>query len=120
MAEGRILTAQAVLKYPVVFLAGLLTALVLSLPWEKWAADGTPRTGRANERFMPSVPRGGGVAVFGGFHAAWLCFYCRDPVFGQLSMDWWFRFSPLSTGVLVADWWMTDSISSRWSSWLAR
>jgi len=95
---------QAVLKYPVVFLAGLLTALVLSPLWEKWAGRWgfLDRPGERKIHAVP-VPRGGGVAVFGGFHAACAVVFLLpwDPFSGQLSMDWWFRFLPLSTGVLL-------------------
>jgi hypothetical protein len=98
------MTYEAILKYPAVFMAGLLAALVLTPLWRRIA----PRLGfldRPGERKIHRqiVPSGGGLAVFIGFHAACAVVFLVPwkPFAGQLSIDWWFRFLPLSAGVVA-------------------
>ncbi len=98
------MTVEAILKYPVIFLAGLFAALLVTPLWRRLA----PRWG-----FMDSpgerkihrdpVPRGGGIAVFVGFHVACAVVFLVPwkPFAGQLSIEWWFRFLPLSAGVVA-------------------
>ncbi len=98
------MSLEAILKYPTVFLAGLLAAWLLTPLWRRLA----PRWGimdRPGERkiHQTPVPRGGGLVVFIGFHAACAAVFLMPwkPFAGQLSIDWWFRFLPLSAGVVV-------------------
>ena len=95
---------EAILKYPAIFLAGMLAALVLTPFWRRLA----PRWGfmdRPGDRKVhrQPVPRGGGLAVFIGFHVACAVVFLFPwkPFAGQLSIDWWFRFLPLSAGVVA-------------------
>jgi UDP-N-acetylmuramyl pentapeptide phosphotransferase/UDP-N-acetylglucosamine-1-phosphate transferase len=95
---------QVILKYPLVFAAGLLAALAVTPLWCRLA----PRLGlidRPGGRKIHSSPRpvGGGVAVFIGFHAACAVVFLLpwQPFAGQISIEWWFRFIPLSIGVLA-------------------
>lgn len=95
---------EVILKYPVVFLAGLLAALVVTPLWRRLA----PRKGfmdRPGERKIHRnpIPRGGGIAVFVGFHVACAVVFLVPwkPFAGQLSIEWWFRFLPLSAGVVL-------------------
>jgi UDP-GlcNAc:undecaprenyl-phosphate/decaprenyl-phosphate GlcNAc-1-phosphate transferase len=98
------MSLEAILKYPAVFLAGMLAALVLTPLWRRLA----PRWGfmdRPGERKVhrQPVPRGGGLAVFIGFHVACAAVFLFPwkPFAGQLSIVWWFRFLPLSAGVVL-------------------
>ena len=95
---------EAILKYPAVFLAGLLAALVLTPVWRRlaprWGFMDRPGDRKVHRR---PVPRGGGLAVFIGFHVACAVVFLFPwkPFAGQLSIDWWFRFLPLSAGVVA-------------------
>lgn len=98
------MTFEAILKYPAVLLAGLVAALLLTPLWRRIA----PRLGfldRPGVRkiHLQVVPRGGGLALFIGFHAACAVVFLVPwkPFAGQLSIDWWFRFLPLSAGVVA-------------------
>jgi len=95
---------EALLKYPVVFLAGLLTVLAMVPLWRRLA----PHWGfmdRPGERKIhrDPVPVAGGIAVFLGFHVACAVVFLLPwkPFAGQVSIEWWFRFLPLSVGVLA-------------------
>lgn len=98
------MTPQAILKYPVVFLTGLLVALVLAPLWRRWA-PGWGFLDRPDHRKIhhAPVPRGGGIVVFLGFHAAAAVLFLApwEPFAGQLTADWWLRFLPLSAGVIL-------------------
>jgi len=94
---------EAILKYPAVFLAGLAAALIVTPLWRRLA----PRWGfldRPGERKIhhEPVPRGGGTAIFLGFHAACAVVFLVPwkSFAGQVSIDWWLRFLPLSSAVL--------------------
>jgi UDP-GlcNAc:undecaprenyl-phosphate/decaprenyl-phosphate GlcNAc-1-phosphate transferase len=98
------MTFEAILKYPVVFLAALLAALVVTPIWRRVA----PRLGfldrpGARKIHRQAVPRGGGLAIFIGFHIACAVVFLVPwkPFVGQLSIGWWFRFLPLSAGVVA-------------------
>ena len=95
---------EAILKYPAIFLAGLLAVWLATPLWERLA----PRWGfldRPGGRKLhrAPVPRGGGVGIFLGFHAACALEFLLpwNPFAGQLSSDWWFRFLPVSAGVVL-------------------
>ena len=98
------MSLEAILKYPAVFLAGLLTALVLTPLWRRlasrWGVWDRPGFRKIHRQ---AVPRGGGVAVFVGFHVACAIVFLVPwaPFAGQLSIDWWFRFLPLSAAVVI-------------------
>ncbi|MGD9612931.1 MAG: hypothetical protein AB7V22_08510 [Kiritimatiellia bacterium] len=98
------MSLEAILKYPAVFLAGLLAALVLTPLWRR-LAPGWGFLDRPGERkvHLRPVPRGGGLAVFVGFHAACAVVFLFpwQPFAGQLSIAWWFRFLPVSAGVVL-------------------
>lgn len=95
---------EAILKYPAVFIAGLLAALAVTPLWRRLA----PRMGfldRPGVRKIHRqvVPRGGGLALFIGFHFACAVVFLVPwkPFAGQLSIQWWYRFLPLSAGVVA-------------------
>lgn len=98
------MTLEAILKYPAVFLAGLLAVWVLTPLWRRWAPGWgfLDRPGQRKVHCEP-VPRGGGLAVFIGFHVACAVVFLFPwrPFVGQLSIDWWFRFLPVSAGVVL-------------------
>ena len=98
------MSLEAILKYPAIFFAGLLAALVLTPVWGRLAPRWgfMDRPGKRKVHRQP-VPRGGGLAVFVGFHVACAVVFLFPwkPFAGQLSIDWWFRFLPLSAGVVV-------------------
>jgi len=98
------MSIEVILKYPVVFLAGLLAALWVVPQWRRLA----PRWGfmdHPGERKIhrDPVPVAGGIAVFLGFHVACAVVFLVPwkPFAGQLSIEWWFRFIPLSIGVVT-------------------
>ena len=98
------MSIEVILKYPSVLLTSMLAALLLTPLWRRLA----PRWGfmdRPGERKIhrEPVPRGGGLAVFIGFHVACAVVFLIPwkPFAGQLSIEWWFRFLPLSAGVVL-------------------
>jgi len=98
------MSLEAILKYPTVFLAGLLAALALTPLWRR-LAPGWGFMDRPTERKVhrQPVPRGGGLAVFVGFHVACAAVFLFPwkPFVGQVSIEWWYRFLPLSAGVVL-------------------
>ena len=98
------MTLEAILKYPAVFLAGLLAVWALTPLWRRLAPGWgfLDRPGRRKVHREP-VPRGGGLAVFVGFHAACAVVFLFpwQPFAGQLSIAWWIRFLPVSAGVVL-------------------
>ena len=98
------MSLEAILKYPAVFLAGMLAALILTPLWRRLAsAWGFMDRPDSRKIHHTPVPRGGGLAVFIGFHVACAVVFLIPwkPFAGQLSIDWWFRFLPLSAGVVL-------------------
>lgn len=94
---------EAILKYPIVFLAGLAPALLLTPLWRRLA----PRWGfldrpGARKIHGETIPRGGGITIFIGFHLACAVVFLVPwaPFAGQLSIGWWLCFLPLSAGVV--------------------
>lgn len=98
------MTLEAILKYPAVFLAGLLAVWTLTPLWRRLAPGWgfLDRPGQRKVHREP-VPRGGGLAVFVGFHVACAVVFLFpwEPFAGQLSIEWWFRFLPVSAGVVL-------------------
>ena len=98
------MTLEAILKYPAVFLAGLLAVWILTPLWRRLAPGWgfLDRPGGRKVHREP-VPRGGGLAVFAGFHAACAVVFLFpwQPFAGQLSIAWWYRFLPVSAGVVL-------------------
>lgn len=98
------MSVEALLKYPVVFLAGLVTALWVTPLWRRLAVPWgfVDRPGQRKIHRDP-VPLAGGLGVFLGFHVACAVVFLIPwkPFAGQLSIEWWVRFLPLSTGVLA-------------------
>ena len=98
------MTLEAILKYPAVFLAGLLAVWALTPLWRRLAPGWgfLDRPGQRKVHREP-VPRGGGLAVFVGFHAACAVVFLFpwQPFAGQLSIAWWIRFLPVSAGVVL-------------------
>lgn len=98
------MSLEAILKYPAVFLAGLLAVWALTPLWRRLAPGWgfLDRPGRRKVHREP-VPRGGGLAVFVGFHVACAVVFLVpwQPFAGQLSIAWWYRFLPVSAGVVL-------------------
>ena len=95
---------ETIIKYPVIFIVGLLVALLVTPLWRRVA----PHVGlvdQPGERKIHKrpIPVGGGVAIFIGFHVACAAVFLLPwkPFAGQISIDWWFRFIPLSLGVVL-------------------
>jgi len=91
-------------KYPIVILAGLLVSLLLT-PW--WARFAT-RIGMLDQPggrkiHRQPVPRGGGVAVFAGFHAvcAIVFLFPWQPFAGGILINWWYKMLGLSGAVVL-------------------
>ena len=97
------MSLEVILKYPAVLLAGFLGAWLLTPVWRRlapgWGFIDRPGVRKIHAH---SVPRGGGVAVFIGFHLACAVVFLVPwkHFAGQLSIDWWYRFLPLSAVVL--------------------
>ena len=95
---------ESIIKYPVVFAAGLLAALVVTPLWRR-VAPSLGFVDRPGGRKIHDAPRpvGGGVAVFLGVHAACAAVFLLPwkPFAGQISIEWWLRFLPLSAAVLL-------------------
>jgi UDP-N-acetylmuramyl pentapeptide phosphotransferase/UDP-N-acetylglucosamine-1-phosphate transferase len=98
------MSGEAILKYPVMFLAGLITAMVVTRVWKQLALQwGFMDQPGGRKLHRAPIPSGGGIAVFIGFHVACaaLFLFPWKPFAGQISIDWWFRFIPLSMGVVA-------------------
>ena len=98
------MTLESLLKYPLVFLLALLAVLLATPLWVRIApALGfLDRPGHRKIHPLP-IPVGGGVAVFIGFHAACALVFLFpwQPFAGQVSVEWWQRFLPLSACVVL-------------------
>lgn len=95
--------AGHILKYLVVCLAGLGSSLLLTRCWRGVA----PRLGMIDypggrKMHGRPVPVGGGIAVFFGFHIACavLFLFPWNKFGGQVGIEWWFRFIPLSIAIV--------------------
>ncbi len=93
---------EQILKYPVVFAVGAVLSLLLARAWGpralRWGF--VDRPGGRKEHGHP-VPTAGGIAVFLAFHAACAAVFLLPwrPFAGQVPIDWWLRFLPLSAGM---------------------
>ncbi len=91
-------------KYPVILLVGFGVTMVLTALWRRLAPTlgfmDIPGTRRLHAHPTPSA---GGLAIFGGFHAACAAIYFVPwlPFSGQLSVHWWFDFFIVSLCVVV-------------------
>lgn len=94
---------EAFLKYPIVFASAALTAALLASQWGPWALRHglVDRPGGRKIHTSP-VPYAGGVAIFLAFHVACavVFLYPWAPFSGQLAIEWWWRFIPLSIAVV--------------------
>lgn len=95
---------EPLMKYPAVLLTGLAVALLLTRLWGPRA----PRHGfvdRPGGRKLHGKPTvtAGGIAIFGGFHAACAVVFLLPwkPFAGQLDPGWWWRYAVLSSGVVL-------------------
>jgi len=96
------LPIEPILKYPVIFLTGLVVSLMLTRFWGPRA----PRWGfvdRPGGRKLHSnpTPTAGGIALFLGVQAAFamVFLYPWKPFAGQITIDWWLRYALLSSSV---------------------
>lgn len=98
------MTLEMILKYPIVLMASVLTVLAFTPLWKR-LAPGLGFLDHPGDRKIHTTARpvGGGLALFLGFHAACATVFLLpwDPFVGQISIDWWFRFLPLSGGVIA-------------------
>ena len=99
---------ETFIKYPVIFLSGLLATLFLTPLWRRIA----PRWGfidypGGRKTHTAAIPVAGGIAIFLGFHIACAVVFLLPwkPFAGQISIVWWFRFIPLSIGVVLLGLW---------------
>ena len=86
---------EPIIKYPAVFLIGLLATYLLT-PWVTFAATfcGVVDLPDARRVHSKPTPRGGGVAVFAGFHLACAALFLIpwQPFAGTLDLSWWKTF----------------------------
>ncbi len=98
------MSAEALAKYPIIFLTGLISALLLTPLWMRLApAWGFMDQPGGRKIHRSPVPRGGGVAMFIGFHAVCAVVFLVPwkPFAGQVSIDWWYRFLVVSSMVFA-------------------
>ena len=110
---------QAILKYPAIFLTGLLVTWLLTPIWRhlapRWGFVDRPGGRKIHHR---PIPTGGGLALFFGFQAACavLMLVPWRPFVGQISIQWWFRFLPL-TCALGLSWPCKSPFPPRHTRW---
>lgn len=98
------MTFEAFIKYPVAFLTGLIVALMVTRFWGpravRWGFLDRPGDRKIH---LNPIPVAGGISIFLAFHAvcAMVFLYPWQPFDGQLALGWWWRFIPLSLGVLI-------------------
>ncbi len=95
---------ETFIKYPVIFLSGFLATLLLTPLWQRWArSSGFVDQPGGRKIHATAIPVGGGIAIFIGFHVACAVVFLLPwkPFAGQISIDWWIRFIPLSIGVVL-------------------
>ncbi len=98
------MNSAEILKYPAVFLTaflvtyGLTPLFIRVAPW--LGLMDQPDARHAHSR---PTPRGGGVAVFLGFHAGCAVLFLSPwaTFLSQVDIAWWFRFLVLSTALLL-------------------
>lgn len=95
---------EVILKYPAALFSGLVVSLLLTRVWvfcaARWGFVDRPG-GRKMHR--KPVPTAGGIAVFLAFHAACAVAFLPPwlPFAGQVPIEWWYRFIPLSAGIVL-------------------
>ncbi len=98
------MSLQAILKYPVVFLAAMMFTLLATPLWIRFARKfgWMDQPGNRKVHRQP-VPTSGGVPLIFGFHAACALLYFLpwEPFAGQITEAWWARFFILSMGILL-------------------
>ncbi len=98
------MTWESILKYPAVFLTALAAAMLLTPLWLRLARriGFVDSPGGRKVHHVP-MPLGGGLSVALGFHAACAVVFLFpwSPFAGQISIQWWWRFLPLTAGVLL-------------------
>ncbi len=95
---------ETFIKYPLIFLSGFLATLLLTPLWRRWArSNGFVDHPGGRKIHAAAIPVAGGIAIFIGFHIACASVFLLPwkPFAGQISIDWWFRFIPLSMGVVL-------------------
>jgi UDP-N-acetylmuramyl pentapeptide phosphotransferase/UDP-N-acetylglucosamine-1-phosphate transferase len=98
------MTIEAIIKYPAVFLSAALLSVLLTRFWGlralRWGFVDMP--GGRKIHSAP-VPTAGGLAIFLAFHGACalIFLYPWEPFSGQIRIDWWFRFIPLSCALIA-------------------
>jgi UDP-N-acetylmuramyl pentapeptide phosphotransferase/UDP-N-acetylglucosamine-1-phosphate transferase len=95
---------QNVLKYLIILSIGFLVAYVLT-PLVMRLARCVGMLDRPDERRIHKgiIPRGGGLAVFAGFHLACAAIYFLPwfPFDISLTLDWWLKFFPASLFLII-------------------
>jgi UDP-N-acetylmuramyl pentapeptide phosphotransferase/UDP-N-acetylglucosamine-1-phosphate transferase len=95
---------ETILKYPVISLSAMVTAILVTPLWQRFAKQmgylDQPSERKLHKKPMPV---GGGVAVALAFHVgcAVIFLFPWKAFAGQISISWWYRFAPLSLGVLL-------------------
>jgi len=101
---GDIMPVETFIKYPAIFFAALLATFLLTPMWRRVApALGFMDKPGGRKIHKNPIPVGGGIAIFIGFHIACAAVFLLPwkPFAGQIEIDWWFRFFPLSIGVVA-------------------
>lgn len=97
------LTIDTIIKYPIVFFTGFLVAFFLT-PLVRATAIKLSIVDRPGERRLNQVvvARGGGIAVFLGFHVACAVIFLVPwtPFEGNLDLQWWIHFIGVSAFVV--------------------
>ncbi|MFH1477932.1 MAG: hypothetical protein ABIH24_10665 [Verrucomicrobiota bacterium] len=91
---------QTWLKYPIILLVGMLTAFVLTPIIRRLAIRGGVIDLPDERRIHKSpIPRGGGLSIYFGFHAACAVLFLVpwNPFVGKLDIQWWQSFLLIST-----------------------
>ena len=95
---------EGILKYPLIFAVGLIAALMLT-PAAMWLALRIGMVDQPDARRVHTrpTPRGGGLAVVLAFHAACAAIFLPPwmPFTGGLTIEWWYKFLPLSLGLAL-------------------
>jgi len=98
------LPVEPILKYPVIFLTGLVVSLMLTRFWgpraPRWGFVDRPGGRKLHQNPTPTA---GGIALFLGVQAAFamVFLYPWRAFAGQITIDWWWRYAVLSSGVVL-------------------
>lgn len=98
------MNAQIWLKYPVILLIGMLTAFVLT-PLIRRLAIRVGMVDLPGERRIHKspIPRGGGLSIYFGFHAACAVLFLVPwiPFVSKMDLHWWWSFFLISTWLVL-------------------